>query len=78
MIIESLSEFDRLRNDLTRAVCAISIIQTAMAEDVVADPSDAPEALFCVWERLCEIREEFSSLVDKEYTLRREKYGKAN
>ena len=66
-----LTELDSLRVSLKRIVHAISVIQSAMENNVLADERDASEALFCVWESLYDTSNKISEQIDKEYAIRR-------
>lgn len=66
-----LCELDTLRNDLRRVVSAISVIQTAMESNTLADEKDAPEALYLAWEKLYDVSKRISDVVDQEYAIRR-------
>ena len=68
---ETLFILDSLRCDLSRAVRAVSVIQAAMAAGAIPGKEDAPDALYCVWERLYDISEKISQQVDAEYKQRR-------
>lgn len=66
-----LCELDSLRNSLHRIVCAISIIQQAMENNVICDGCEASEALFCVLESLYDTSKRISEEIDKEFAIRR-------
>lgn len=66
-----LFELDTLRNDLTRIVAAISVINSSMENNVVDNMNVASDALFCVWENLYNVSKRISDVVDQEYAIRR-------
>ena len=67
-----LTELDALRNSLKRTTRMVSIIQSAMENNVLTDEADAPEALFCVFEQMWDISRRFSDILDAEFTRMRD------
>ena len=67
-----LAELDALRNSLKRTTHMVSIIQSAMENNVLTDEADAPEALFCVFEQMWDISRRFSDILDAEFTRMRD------
>ena len=67
-----LAELDALRNSLKRTTHMVSIIQSAMENNVLIDEADAPEALFCVFEQMWDISRRFSDILDAEFTRMRD------
>lgn len=67
-----LAELDALRNSLKRTTHVVSIIQSAMENNVLTDEADAPEALFCVFEQMWDISRRFSDILDAEFTRMRD------
>lgn len=67
-----LAELDALRNSLKRTTHMVSIIQSAMENNVLTDEADAPEALFCVFEQMWDIIRRFSDILDAEFTRMRD------
>lgn len=63
----ALAELDSLRNSLKRTTHMVSIIQSAMENNVLNDEADAPEALFCVFEQMWDISHRFSDILDAEF-----------
>ena len=63
----ALAELDALRNSLKRTTHMVSIIQSAMENNVLTDEEDAPEALFCVFEQMWDIGQRFSDILDAEF-----------
>ena len=63
----ALAELDSLRNSLKRTSHMVSIIQSAMENNVLNDEADAPEALFCVFEQMWDISHRFSDILDAEF-----------
>ncbi|MGM9600647.1 MAG: hypothetical protein ACI3W5_03535 [Faecousia sp.] len=70
MSSEVLCNLDALRNSLKRAVSAVSVIQSAIECDILADENEASEALFFVWEKLYDISKQISEQIDIEYANR--------
>lgn len=68
----ALAELDALRNSLKRTTHMVSIIQSAMENNVLTDEADAPEALFCVFEQMWDISRRFSDILDAEFAKNRE------
>ena len=64
----ALAELDSLRNSLKRTTHMVSIIQSAMENNVLNDEADAPEALFCVFEQMWDICQRFSDILDVEFS----------
>lgn len=67
-----LAELDTLRNSLKRTTHMVSIIQSAMENNVISDEADAPEALFCVFEQMWDISHRFSDILDAEFASMRD------
>ena len=63
----ALAELDSLHNSLKRTTHMVSIIQSAMENNVLNDEADAPEALFCVFEQMWDISHRFSDILDAEF-----------
>ena len=63
----ALAELDSLRNSLKRTTHMVSIIQSAMENNVLNDEADAPEAVFCVFEQMWDISHRFSDILDAEF-----------
>lgn len=68
----ALAELDSLRNSLKRTTHMVSIIQSAMENNVLTDEADAPEALFCVFEQMWDISHRFSDILDAEFARMRD------
>ena len=68
----ALAELDSLRNSLKRTTHMVSIIQSAMENNVLNDEADAPEALFCVFEQMWDISHRFSDILDAEFASMRD------
>lgn len=68
----ALAELDTLRNSLKRTTHMVSIIQSAMENNVLTDEADAPEALFCVFEQMWDISHRFSDILDAEFARMRD------
>lgn len=68
----ALAELDALRNSLKRTTHMVSIIQSAMENNVLTDEADAPEALFCVFEQMWDISHRFSDILDAEFASMRD------
>lgn len=68
----ALVELDALCNSLKRTTHMVSIIQSAMENNVLTDEADAPEALFCVFEQMWDISRRFSDILDAEFAKNRE------
>ena len=68
----ALAELDSLRNSLKRTTHMVSIIQSAMENNVLNDEADAPEALFCVFEQMWDISRRFSDILDAEFASMRD------
>lgn len=68
----ALSELDALRNSLKRTTHMVSVIQSAMENNVLTDEADAPEALFCVFEQMLDISQRFSDILDAEFVRTRD------
>lgn len=71
MSSKALVELDALRNSLGNTIHMVSIIQSALENNVLADEADAPDALFCVWERLWDLHRQFSAIIDAEFQKKR-------
>lgn len=67
----ALAELDALRNSLKRTTHMVSIIQSAIENNVLTDEADAPEALFCVFEQMWDISQRFSDILDAEFVRMR-------
>ena len=63
----ALVELDSLCNSLKSTTHMVSIIQSAMENNVLTDEADAPEALVCVFERMWDISHRFSDILDAEF-----------
>lgn len=63
----ALVELDSLCNSLKRTTHMVSIIQSAMENNVLNDEADATEALFCVFEQMWDISHRFSDILDAEF-----------
>lgn len=68
---EALIELDSLCNSLSRTIHVLSVIQSAIENDVLSEEADAPEALLCVWEQLWDIKRKFSDILDAEFARKR-------
>ena len=64
----ALVELDSLCNSLKSTTHMVSIIQSAMENNVLTDEADAQEALVCVFERMWDISHRFSDILDAEFT----------
>ena len=69
---QALAELDSLCNSLKRTTHMVSIIQSAMENNVISDEADAPEALFCVFEQMWDISHRFSDILDAEFSRMRD------
>ena len=72
MSSNALVELDSLCNSLKRTTHMVSIIQSAMENNVLNDEADAPEALFCVFEQMWDISHRFSDILDAEFASMRD------
>ena len=72
MSSKTLVDLDALRNSLGSTIHMVSIIQSAIEKGVLSEEADAPEALFCVWERLWDIHHKFSAIIDAEFQKKRD------
>ena len=68
----ALAELDALRNSLKRTTHMVSIIQSAMENNVLTDEEDAPEALFCVFEQMWDSGQRCSEILDAEFASMRD------
>ena len=69
---QALVELDALCNSLKRTTHMVSIIQSAMENNVLTDEADAPEALVCVFEQMWDIGQRFSDILDAEFSRMRD------